>query len=73
MSLTGPEQSSMNYKRVGKVLIAGNVSQDVCVCVDADGEMIGRQRGKESRLNVQLFLCRWISRFVVILCVGVSS
>ncbi len=56
MSLAGPEQPCMNYRRPGHVLIAGG-NVDVVV------QMIDKRRGKESRLNVQSS-CRWISRFV---------
>lgn len=59
MSLTGPEQSRMNYW--SNMLIAGGNVDDVV-------QMMEKQSGKEPRLNVQL-LCRWISRFVGLVCV----
>lgn len=61
MSLTGPQQSRMNYRKGGNVLIAGGN-------VDDAAQMTERQRAKESRLNVQSS-CRWISRFVGLFCV----
>ena len=59
MSLSGPQQSRVNYRKGGNVLIAGGN-------VDDPAQMMEKRRARESSSNVQSS-CRWISRFVGLL------